>query len=112
VRCREEEWQIGSWTTLCPTSRVLPGEAEIFQAGDREIALFNIEGEFHAIDNHCTHEGGPLGEGMIFGSTVSCPWHFAEFDVTTGESLDEIAPCDVETYAVRVVEGEVQVEVP
>ena len=78
--------------------------------GDREIAVFRVEDEFYALDNACSHEGGPLGQGMLFGTTVSCPWHFAEFDVTTGESLDEIAPCGVETYATTVEDGVVRVE--
>ena len=74
------------------------------------MAVFNVDGDYHALDNDCTHEGGPLGQGMLFGSTVSCPWHFAEFDVTTGESLDDIAPCDVETYPVTVEDGVVKAE--
>lgn len=82
------------------------------RAGGREIALFNVNGEFHAIDNTCTHEGGPLGEGMVQGTTVSCPWHYAAFDVTTGESLDPIAPCGVRTYPVVVEEGVVKAELP
>lgn len=78
--------------------------------GDREVAVFRVEDEFYALDNACTHEGGPLGQGMLFGTSVSCPWHFAEFDVRTGESLDEIAPCGVETYPTRVEEGVVVAE--
>ena len=81
------------------------------QAGNRDIAVFNIDGDFYAIENECTHEGGPLSQGMVFGSTVSCPWHFAEFDVTTGESLDEIAPCDVRTYEVVVEDGVVKARI-
>jgi nitrite reductase/ring-hydroxylating ferredoxin subunit len=71
-----------------------------------------VDGEFHAIDAECSHEGGPLGQGMVFGHTVSCPWHFAEFDVRTGESLDDIAPCDVDSYRVVVEDGEVKAEIP
>ena len=81
------------------------------QAGDRDIAVFNVDGDFYALENRCSHEGGPLGQGMLFGSTVSCPWHFAEFDVTTGESLDEIAPCGVRTYEVVVEDGTVKVRI-
>lgn len=89
-------------------SELNPGEGKAVQVGEREIAVFNIEGDFYAIQNECTHEGGPLGQGMVFGCTVSCPWHFAEFDVTTGESLDDIAPCGVRTYEVVVEDGVVK----
>src|SRR5262249_34203705 len=47
-------------------------------------ALFNVEGTFYAIDNTCTHRGGPLGEGELSGDTVTCPWHGAHFNVKTG----------------------------
>ena len=49
------------------------------------VALFNVGGTVHAITNMCAHRGGPLGEGTLQGSTVVCPWHAFEFDVTTGE---------------------------
>lgn len=77
---------------------------------DRELAVFNVDGEFYVIDNECTHEGGPLAQGMVFDHAVSCPWHFAEFDLRTGESLDEIAPCGVEAYPATVEGGMVKVE--
>lgn len=105
------EATIGKLVRLCEASELNPGEGKAVQAGDREIAVFNIEGEYHAIENQCSHEGGPLGQGMVFGSTVSCPWHFAEFDVTTGESLDEIAPCGVRSYDVVVEDGVVKAEI-
>jgi nitrite reductase/ring-hydroxylating ferredoxin subunit len=50
----------------------------------KEIALFNIDGSFFALDNACTHEKGPLAEGDIEGHEVTCPWHGAKFDIRTG----------------------------
>ena len=105
-----KERTIGELVELCRVSDLEPGEGTTVHAGDRDVAVFNVDGEFYALDNACTHEGGPLGQGMLFGSTVSCPWHFAEFDVTTGESLDSIAPCDVGTYQVTVEDGVVKAE--
>ena len=60
------------------------------QAEGRSIALFNVAGSFCAIDNTCSHEGGPLGEGELAGEIVTCPWHNAEFNVKTGEALDHL----------------------
>jgi len=72
--------------------------------------LFNVGGTFHAIENECTHEGGPLGQGLLRGDRVLCPWHGAEFDVTTGAVLSPPADYAVETFRVVVEGGEVCVE--
>ena len=64
---------------------VEPGQGiEVIAAG-RVIALFNIEGQFHALDGVCPHAGGPLGKGTVSGCQVTCPWHGWQFDVTTGK---------------------------
>lgn len=70
-----------------PVARVadIPrGEARAYVVGDREIAIFNVDGNFHAIENACPHQGGPLAEGWIEGAIVTCPWHAWCFDVRTG----------------------------
>lgn len=103
---------MGRRVALCEADELRPGESMVARAGDREIALFHADGGYHALSNVCTHEGGPLGEGTLMGTTVSCPWHYAAFDVTTGESLDPIAPCDVERFPVTVEDGMVVVELP
>lgn len=103
---------MGRRVAVCSVDEVRPGQGTTVRAGEREIALFNVEGQFYAIDGTCTHEGGPLGEGTLMGTTVSCPWHYAAFDVTSGESLDPIAPCGVASYPVDVEGDRVVVEVP
>ncbi len=62
-----------------------PGEARAYVVGDREVAVFNQDGTFYAIENACPHQGGPLAEGFIEGPIVTCPWHAWCFDVRTGE---------------------------
>lgn len=62
------------------------GRGMVVEVEGREIALFNVDGVFHALDNVCCHRGGPLGEGMLSGHVVACPWHGWQFDVTTGKS--------------------------
>jgi nitrite reductase/ring-hydroxylating ferredoxin subunit len=81
---------------------IAPGEAKAVETGGKKIAIFNIEGTFYAIDDTCTHRGGPLSEGMVVGTEVTCPWHGAIFDVTSGGVLSPPAPKDVTKYAVRV----------
>lgn len=56
---------------------------EVVAAG-RMVALYNVEGEFRALDGVCPHAGGPLGQGTLDGCVVTCPWHGWQFDVTTG----------------------------
>ncbi len=52
----------------------------------REVAVFTYKGTLYAIDNICPHEGGPLGEGSLDDTTVTCPWHGWQFDITTGQN--------------------------
>ena len=66
------------------SNELKPGECKVVQAGGREIALINIDGQFSALDNICPHQGGPLGEGMVEGETITCPWHGWTFDIKTG----------------------------
>lgn len=73
------------WHRLCKTTECPPGEARELVAGDRIVALFNVAGEFHALDGICPHQGGPLGKGLLNGCIVTCPWHGWQFDVATGQ---------------------------
>ena len=80
---------------------VSPGEAIAVEVGDRMIALFNVDGAYYAIDDTCTHRGGPLSEGVLEEKTVTCPWHGATFDVTTGEVLGPPASIGVNQLSGR-----------
>lgn len=68
------------------SSDLAPGKGMCVEAGGKSIALFNVDGTYHAIDNTCLHRGGPLGEGDLSGTTVTCPWHGWQYDVTTGKT--------------------------
>ena len=87
------------------------GEGRVVEAGGRALALFNVEGRFYALDNSCPHRGGPIGEGDLAGTEVSCPWHAWRFDVTTGANRNNPTvrmPC----YPTSVEDGSVYVELP
>ena len=78
------------------------GSAKTVIVGDREIALFNIGGAYYATESTCPHQGGPLAEGSIEGSIVTCPWHAWCFDVRTGKmTLGEFAYVEVFDVEVR-----------
>jgi nitrite reductase (NADH) small subunit len=86
------------------------GEGKVVAVGSREVALFNVEGEFYCIDNQCPHAAGPLGEGWVEGEIVSCPWHAWQFSVKTGEMLYNSFVC-VATFPCKVEDGTVLVDV-
>ncbi len=66
-------------------SELAPGTGAVVEVGGRTLALFNVDGTVHAIDNKCLHRGGPVGEGELAGGIVTCPWHGWRYDVTTGK---------------------------
>src|SRR5205809_8129495 len=96
---------------VATTDEIAPGQAKLVEAGGSEIALFNVGGSFHAIDNTCTHVGGPLSEGEIDGAEVTCPSHGAMFDVTTGQVLGPPAASNVTRYNVRVEDWDIAIAV-
>lgn len=89
-----------------------PGKGETIELGGRRIAVFNIGGQFYALDDTCPHRGGPLGPGWIEGEkcTVACPLHGWEFDLKTGACLT-VPSRPVRAHLVRVVEGKVEIAV-
>jgi 3-phenylpropionate/trans-cinnamate dioxygenase ferredoxin component len=93
------------------TDEVAPGQARLVIVKGKEIALFNIDGDFFALANACTHEEGPLAEGEIAGHEVTCPWHGAKFDIRTGEVLCDPAYDAVMRYNVRVTGSDIEVEI-
>lgn len=81
------------------------GRAEVFDVEDRKIAVYRLDDGYYAIDDLCTHDGGPLADGDIEGDQVICPRHGARFSIRTGAALTFPAVTPVNSYPVRV-EGE------
>lgn len=93
-------------------SDVPVGRAEVFDVEDRKIAVFRLEDGFYAIEDICTHDGGPLAEGEIEEDQVICPRHGARFDIKTGTALTLPAVTPVESYPVRVDGNELFIGLP
>src|SRR5881398_3153214 len=100
-----------TFVTVCSAGDLPPGQGKLVEVQDRKLALFNVEGTFYAIDDTCTHRGGPLSEGELSGEDVTCPWHGAVYNIKTGAVLGPPAPRGVARYAVRVRGADVEVEV-
>src|SRR5262249_27988199 len=89
IRRRERATRGATMATrhvVADTSEIPAGQGRVLEVAGRQIALFNIDGRFFAMDNTCPHRGGPLGDGMLGGSVVTCPWHGWQFDCTSGKS--------------------------
>ena len=89
---------------------VPPGSGKVVDVRGRPLALFNVDGHFYAMDNTCLHRGGPVGEGDLEGTVVTCPWHGFQYDVTTGRNVFD-PEVGLETFPVRVADGAVEIAV-
>ncbi|MBI3385470.1 non-heme iron oxygenase ferredoxin subunit [Candidatus Gottesmanbacteria bacterium] len=89
-----------------------PGKMRTVNAGSKRLALANVDGQFFAIDDACTHQQCSLGtEGFLDGSTVTCGCHGGQFDITTGKVLALPPGANEETHEVKVENGDVYVKV-
>ena len=92
------------------TEEIPPGEKQIVEVDGTMVVVVNLDGEFFAVEDVCTHDGGPLGEGRLVGCELICPRHGARFDVRTGAATRMPAIEPVSTYEVRVQDADVLVE--
>ena len=86
------------------------GKAIAVAVNGKPIALFNVNDQYYAIEDTCTHAGGSLSEGEVKGTTVTCPWHGAEFNITNGEVLGEPAPEGVKSYKIHLDGEDIKIE--
>ena len=99
---------MSKFITAARVSDLRPGEGKLVVVRDKPMALFNVNGEFCALNYICPHMGGPLGEGQLDGTVVSCPWHGWTFDVRTGLA-DHPGGHSVSAYEVVVDGDEVKI---
>ncbi len=89
---------------------IAPGECKLGRVGGEDVAIFNVEGKLYATQNSCTHEGGPLCEGALWGDIISCPWHGSEFNVRTGEVTQGPATTPLKIYNIEVINGAILIK--
>ncbi len=100
---------MASFIKVAKVADLPEGSGKLVAAGGKQIALFNAGGKFFAVDNTCKHRGGPLAEGELDGTTITCPWHGWEYDITTGANLDDPS-VKLECYAVKAEGDDILVE--
>jgi len=88
---------------------LLPGEMKVAEIDGREVVLANVGGQIYAFQGVCTHRGGPLGEGLLMGEVVECPWHGGRFNVKTGEAVRPPPVKAIATLQVQVEGDDIKV---
>ncbi len=86
------------------------GEAKEFLCGNKPICIANVNGSYAALDGICPHRGGPLGQGMVEGNKVVCPWHGWAWDVKTGVA-EQDRNMKVAVYPLKIEGGDMMVEI-
>jgi chlorite dismutase len=98
-----------AWIEVCPLDDLPPGSTRIVYLSGQQVGLFNVDGTLYAIGNRCSHARGPLTEGTVEAGhdqcTVTCPWHYAKFDLKTGMVVDGVASAPVPKYLAEVRSG-------
>lgn len=95
---------------ISETMEIPEGQGRCIEVSEKRVAVFNVGGTYYAIEDVCTHMGGPLSEGDLSGTEVTCPWHGATFDVTTGKVLGGPATRDVNCYKVQVEGSKIKIQ--
>ena len=102
---------MGTYVKVARAGEISAESGKLVEAAGKQIALFHVGGKYYALDNTCTHRGGPLSEGQIMGLEVECPWHGAHFSLETGQVLRPPAPLNVASYPVRQQGEDIEVEI-
>jgi 3-phenylpropionate/trans-cinnamate dioxygenase ferredoxin component len=99
--------------TVGPVEELPPGEVKIVRAGELAVGVYNLNGEYYAIEDRCSHDDGPLAEGEfdVEEAVAICPRHGARFDIKTGRALSLPAYQPVEAFEVFVEDGLIKVRV-
>ena len=98
--------------SIISVSELPPGERIFLSIGKASIVLFNIAGAYYAIEDVCSHDDGPVGEGEVEGTIITCPRHGAKFDLRSGHAVAMPAVEDIPAYPVRVLDSTIQIGVP
>ena len=78
---------MSEWINVAPAEELTPGSWRTVDVDGTQIAVFNVNGDYHAIEDVCTHDGGSLDQGQLEGDEIECPRHGARFNVRTGEEV-------------------------
>ncbi len=104
--------QASRWVEVAAANEIAEGEVRTYEVEGERIAIARANGQLHAVQNVCSHDDGPLGDGTIDGHCIVCPRHGAKFDVRTGEALTMPAVSPIESFPVKEEDGMVVLALP
>ncbi len=102
---------MSEWVKVAQIGEIPEGRVKVVETKGQRLALSHTQGGYFAIQDLCTHDEGPLGEGELFGEEIECPRHGARFNIKTGEALTLPAVVPVKTFPVKVVDNHILIEV-
>lgn len=100
---------MSGWQDVAPVEAIPPGSHQVVDIDGAQVAVFNLDGRFYAVEDLCTHDGGTLTGGAVDGEQIVCPRHGARFSIKTGAVLAPPAYEPIHSFPVRVEDGRVQV---
>ena len=101
-----------TWVKLAKAAEVPEGQVKVFHAGEERVAVAHTKDGFFAMQDLCTHDDGPLGEGQLADGQVECPRHGARFDIKSGAATRMPAIVPVKVYAVKQEGSDILVQLP
>jgi len=102
---------VPEWVKVAQAGEVPEGRVKVVEAKGKRLALARVGGQVYAVQDLCTHDNGPLGEGAVIEETLECPRHGARFDVKTGKPVNLPAVVPVQTFPVKVEGGDVLIQI-
>jgi 3-phenylpropionate/trans-cinnamate dioxygenase ferredoxin subunit len=102
---------MADWFTVTSAEKLGPQQRDVFDIEGYYIAVFNVDGTYYAFEDMCTHDEGPLAEGVLEGYEIECERHGAKFDIRTGKAVKLPAVTPTRRFEVRIHEGDVQIAI-
>jgi nitrite reductase/ring-hydroxylating ferredoxin subunit len=109
--CARYHVRMSDFTPVCSKTELPPGSTKCVRVGEHRIALYNLDGEYFATQESCTHAEASLCDGQVAGDEVVCPLHFATFSIRTGECTGPPAYEDLQTYPIKIEGDDILVQV-
>jgi 3-phenylpropionate/trans-cinnamate dioxygenase ferredoxin subunit len=101
---------MAKYLTVGKTSDIAPGTVRVFDVDGQAVGVANVDGQFYAFADVCTHDDGPVAEGELDGCVIECPRHGARFDITPGAVLSMPAVVDLPVYELRIEGDEIKIK--
>ncbi len=101
---------MSNWVKVAQEADFADGDVRGVEIGDKPIAIYQVEGDFYATDNVCTHAFALLSDGFLDDCTIECPLHAGRFDIRTGKALGRPVTRDIKTYPVKIEAGAILID--